>query len=108
MKKLFTPPLLTALLCCMGAFLIASCSDDDEKWPSEVSQPFVSVTAADGDATITAVISDADKTITFGEFQNMTDLSKVTVTFDMTWVLSSKRPARRPPRLTSRPLTALL
>ena len=69
MKKLFTLPLLTALLCCMGAFLIASCSDDDKKWPSEVSQPFVSVTAADGDSTISAVISDADKTITFGEFQ---------------------------------------
>lgn len=85
MKKLFTLPLLTALLCCMGAFLIASCSDDDKKWPSEVSQPFVSVTAADGDSTISAVISDADKTITFGEFQNMTDLSKVKVTFDMTW-----------------------
>lgn len=92
MKKLFTPPLLAALLCCMGAFLIASCSDDDEKWPSEVSQPFVSVTAADGDATITAVISDADKTITFGEFQNMTDLSKVTVTFDMTWGAILKTP----------------
>ena len=76
----------------MGAFLIASCSDDDEKWPSEVSQPFVSVTAADGDATITAVISDADKTITFGEFQNMTDLSKVTVTFDMTWGAILKTP----------------
>jgi len=92
MKKLFTPPLLAALLCCMGAFLIASCSDDDEKWPSEVSQPFVSVTAADGDALITAVISDADKTITFGEFQNMTDLSKVTVTFDMTWGAILKTP----------------
>ena len=76
----------------MGAFLIASCSDDVEKWPSEVSQPFVSVTAADGDATITAVISDADKTITFGEFQNMTDLSKVTVTFDMTWGAILKTP----------------
>ena len=76
----------------MGAFLIASCSDDDEKCPSEVSQPFVTVTAADGDATITAVISDADKTITFGEFQNMTDLSKVTVTFDMTWGAILKTP----------------
>lgn len=92
MKKLFTPPLLTALLCCMGAFLIASCSDDDKKWPSEVSLPFVSVTAADGDSTISAVISDADKTITFGEFQNMTDLSKVKVTFDMTWGAILKTP----------------
>lgn len=92
MKKLFTPPLLTVLLCCMGAFLITSCDDDDNKWPSEVSRPFVSVTAVDGSSTITAVISDADKTITFGEFQNMTDLSKVTVTFDMTWGAILKTP----------------
>ena len=40
MKKLFTPPLLAALLCCMGAFLIASCSDDDEKWLERFSDVF--------------------------------------------------------------------
>lgn len=82
MKKLFN--LTTVLLCCMGAFFIASCSDDDNnEWPSEVPEPFVSVTAVDGNSTISAVISDADKTITFGNFQNVTDLSKVTVTLNM-------------------------
>lgn len=92
MKRLFTPSLKTVLSCCLGAFIITSCSDDDKGFPSEVSQPFVSVTAVDGNSTITAVVSDVDKTITFGEFQNMTDLSKVTVTFDMTWGAILKTP----------------
>lgn len=84
MRKLFTPPLMTMLLCCIGAFLITSCSDDDDEKFVDITNPFEAVTAVDGSQVVTAVISDADKTITFGKFQELTDLSAVTVAFKMT------------------------
>lgn len=94
MKKLFTPPLMTMLFCCIGAFFITSCDDDDEKGPVNIAHPFQSVTAVDGSTTATAVISDDDKTITFPEFQELTDLSNVEVTFNLTPGAFLKTPAK--------------
>ena len=94
MKKLFTPPLMAMLFCCIGAFFITSCDDDDEKGPVNIAHPFQSVTAVDGSTTATAVISDDDKTITFPEFQELTDLSNVEVTFNLTPGAFLKTPAK--------------
>lgn len=85
---------MTMLFCCIGAFFITSCDDDDEKGPVNIAHPFQSVTAVDGSTTATAVISDDDKTITFPEFQELTDLSNVEVTFNLAPGAFLKTPAK--------------
>ena len=76
--------LIPALLCCAGTFFATSCSDDDNDGFAIIEHPIVSVTAIDGSKTATATVSDADKTIKFAEFEELADLSSVTVTFKMT------------------------
>ncbi len=67
---------------------MTSCSSDDDDdngggGGTAGNAPFASVTAKDGSSTLTATIDDTEKTIKFGEFQNMTNLTSVEVTFKM-------------------------
>ena len=83
MKRFFS---LMTLFLAGGALLMTSCSssDDDDNGGGTTSKtPFASVTAKDGSSTMTATINDTEKTIKFGEFQNITDLTAVEVTFKM-------------------------
>ena len=85
MKRFFS---LMTLLLAGGALLMTSCSssDDDDNGGgggTTSTTPFASVTAKDGSSTMTATINDTEKTIKFGEFQNITDLTAVEVTFKM-------------------------
>lgn len=81
------------LFWCAGAFLATSCSDDDNDGPLKSAHPIESVTALDGSNQVVATISDADKTIQFEEFQNLTDYSSVAVTFKMAKGAILKNPA---------------
>lgn len=66
-----------------GALLMTSCTSEDDDNDGLSKVPFASVTAKDGESTLTATIDDTDKTIKFGEFANTTDLTAVEVTFTM-------------------------
>ena len=84
MKRFFS---LMTLFLAGGALLMTSCSSDDDDdnggGGTTSKTPFASVTAKDGSSTMTATIDDTEKTIKFGEFQNLTDLTAVEVTFKM-------------------------
>lgn len=93
MKKTF---LMAALLFCAGGGFISSCSDDDETKDGPVTSksPIESVTAVDGSKTATATISDDAKTIDFGTFENLIDLSAVQVTFKLAKGVVMKSPSK--------------
>ena len=84
MKRFFS---LMTLFLAGGALLMTSCSSDDDDdnggGSTTGKSPFASVTAKDGGSTLTATVDDTQKTIKFGEFQNMTNLTSVEVTFKM-------------------------
>ncbi len=77
---------------------MTSCSSDDDDdngggGGTTGNAPFASVTAKDGSSTLTATIDDTEKTIKFGEFQNITDYSAIEVTFKMNKGYILKTPA---------------
>ena len=83
MKRFFS---LMMLFLAGGALLMTSCSSDDSDengGGTTSTSPFASVTAKDGSSTLTATVDDMQKTIKFGQFQNMTNLTSVEVTFKM-------------------------
>ena len=83
MKRFFS---LMMLFLAGGALLMTSCSSDDSDengGGTTSTSPFASVTAKDGSSTLTATVNDTQKTIKFGQFQNMTNLTSVEVTFKM-------------------------
>lgn len=85
---------MTLLLCFLVGGGLASCSDkDDDNDPKEVANPIASVVAVDGSKTANAVISDADKTIKFA-FEELTDLTSVSVTITMTKGALLKTPGK--------------
>lgn len=92
MKKYFYLSALS-LFCVGGGLLFTSCSDDDEGSIYGSTHPIESVTAVDGSKTITAVVSDTDKTIHF-EFAETIDLSSMEVTFKLAQGVVMKTPTK--------------
>lgn len=82
--------LAAALLLCAGCWF-TSCSKDEGEDPQPVD-PIVSVTAVDGSKTATATISHEARTIDFGQFEELIDLSNVQVTFTLAKGVVMKNP----------------
>ena len=93
MKRHFS--LMTLLLGLLVGGGLASCSDKDdgEGDSKEIANPIASVVAVDGSKTANAVISDADKTIKFA-FEELSDLTSVSVTINMTKGALLKTPGK--------------
>ena len=86
---------MTLLLGLLVGGGLASCSDKDdgEGDSKEIANPIASVVAVDGSKTANAVISDADKTIKFA-FEELSDLTSVSVTINMTKGALLKTPGK--------------
>ena len=79
MKKTF---LFAAALLLFAGF--TSCTKDDDKGGEQTPvDPIESVTAVDGSQIATSTISHENKTIDFGQFKELIDISKVQVTFKL-------------------------
>lgn len=90
MKKTF---LLAALLFLCAGFVSCSNDDNGEDDPVVPVDPIESVTAVDGSQTATATISHENRTIDFGQFKELIDISKVQVTFKLAKGVVMKSPA---------------
>ena len=89
MKKTF---LFAAALLLFAGF--TSCTKDDDKGGEQTPvDPIESVTAVDGSQIATATISHENKTIDFGQFKELIDISKVQVTFKLAKGVVMKSPA---------------
>lgn len=89
MKKTF---LFAAALSLFAGF--TSCTKDDDKGGEQTPvDPIESVTAVDGSQIATATISHENKTIDFGQFKELIDISKVQVTFKLAKGVVMKSPA---------------
>ena len=86
---------MTLLLGLLVGGGLASCSDKDdgEGDSKEIANPIASVVAVDGSKTANAVISDAAKTIKFA-FEELSDLTSVSVTINMTKGALLKTPGK--------------
>ncbi|WP_106830888.1 phosphodiester glycosidase family protein [Parabacteroides pacaensis] len=74
--------------------VFTSCSDDDKGNLPEITSPFISITAEDGEEITSATISDEERKIKL-PFRNRKDLSNVIVTFAMAKGATLKSPVNK-------------